>query len=39
MFVLILKVNCTAIIMFSGSLSPRNGVFSGCGWIRRPPDM
>jgi hypothetical protein len=20
-------------------LSPRHGVFSGCGWRRRPPDM
>jgi hypothetical protein len=25
--------------MLSGSLSPRHGASSGCGWRRRPPDM
>jgi hypothetical protein len=28
-----------SLAMLRGSLSPRHGASSGCGWKRRPPDM
>jgi hypothetical protein len=37
-FQFLLIVTSTSMLGGGGSLSPRHGASSGCGWRRRPPD-